>query len=188
VVREADRRQHLDGAIVRVARREPEVLLQPQGDVLDDGERVEQIVELKDEADLTADRDEPVLVRASQLAPEHREAALLRRAERAHEREQRRFSRARRAGQDHDLSGGHLGRHLEEDLLAELARSESVRHLVDGDQRVRHQNTSAGSAARSFRIAISADTQHMTSVSTSTSPARTGSITIGSMVACWVSA
>ena len=57
--------------------------------------------------------------RAAELLTEHARAMLvLRRAERADEREQRRLPAARRAGHDHDLALGDVGRDVEEDLLA----------------------------------------------------------------------
>src|SRR5262249_14975337 len=121
---------------------------------------------------------------AAELLAEDDEAPLLRRAQRAHERQERRLPGARRPGEDNDLACRDRRRHVEEDLLPELPRAVVVRHGVHGDGRLgRHQNTSAGSAARSFRIAISADPHDMTSVSPSTWLARTGSIAIGSIVA-----
>ena len=60
-------------------------------------QRVEQVVRLEDVADAPAHADERGLARAAELLAEHAEAPLLRRAERADEREERRLARARRA-------------------------------------------------------------------------------------------
>jgi hypothetical protein len=87
-------------------------------------------------------------------------------------------------GEDHDLARLHRERDVVEDLLAERAAPEVMAHAVEDDERLgRHQKISAGSAARSFRIAMRPETQHMTTVRPSTAGRALAERRIGSMVA-----
>src|SRR5439155_1471326 len=84
----------------------------------------------------------------------------------------------------HDLARLHFQRDAEENLLAERAAAEVMAHPVEGDERLgRHQKISAGSAARSLRIATAPDAAHMTAVKPRTRTPRSAVSCIGSMVA-----
>src|SRR5579862_1933409 len=153
-------------------------------DVLAGGQRVEQVVMLKDVADLPPHTHEIGLGGVAQLVPEHAQASGLRGAERADQREERRLPRPRRPGEDDDLPRLDGERYLVENLLAERAAPVVVADPIDDDERVGcHQKISAGSAARSFRIAISPETTHMAAVRPKTSAPRSAESRIGSFVA-----
>ena len=92
---------------------------------------------LEDVADTPPHPDERRLVGAPQLLPHDPQAALLRRAQSADQREQRGLPGPRRAGHDHDLSRLHLRRDLEENLPAERALVVDVADPVDRDEGVR---------------------------------------------------
>ena len=141
-------------------------------------------MELEDVADPAPDAHQDPLRRPPQLLPQYLEASLLRRAERADQGEESRFARAGGPGQDDDLARLHLQRDAEENLLAERAAAEVMAHPVEVDERLgRHQKISAGSAARSLRIATAPDAAHMTAVKPRTRTPRSAVSCIGSMVA-----
>jgi hypothetical protein len=95
-------------------------------DVLIGGERLEQVVGLEDEPHFLSQPHDEIAVGAVEFVPEDAQAPFLNRAERADEREERRFPRARRAGHDHDFAAADFEVVLEQGLLAELAFAEVV--------------------------------------------------------------
>jgi hypothetical protein len=101
--------------------------------VLRRGQRFEQVVGLKDEPDTLPHLDEHLLRRALELVPQGRDAALLHRAQTAHQGEQRRLAGTGRTGVDDDFPGEDIGGDIEQDLFAKLAAPEIVIEVADPD-------------------------------------------------------
>ena len=117
--------------------------------VLTHGKAVQQVMRLEYVADLPAHLDQCSLTRVEQLLAQHAHTALLRRAQRTDEREQCGLTGARRPGQYDDLAAFDLRGDVEQHLLGEDTFAVDVRYAVESDRCATvHQNTSAGSAAR----------------------------------------
>ena len=110
------------------------------------GERVEQVVGLEDVADVPADRSSAARC-AAQLLAEDPHAALLRRAQRADQRQHRRLARARGPGHDDDLAGAGSRRDVEQICRRSAPAVEVVDARRRSVRRRAHQKISAGSAA-----------------------------------------
>ncbi len=153
-------------------------------DVFVGGQRLEQVVHLKDEADLAAHRDQIVRRQPPQVATQHRDPTLMHRAQGADQGQQRGLAGARGAGHHDELARRDLDPVVEQDLIARDTLAVIVVERVDrhdrrrrrrdfgrargrsfGDHRGAHQNTSAGSAATTRRTAIAAEIRHMPRVS-----------------------
>src|SRR5262245_7343830 len=103
-VAEPDRLEHRPRPDAPVALGQMPMELQGQAHVLGRVERVEQIVSLKEVPDVLPHLHQRALAGAAELVPEDAEAALLRRAQRTDQRQQRRLPRSRRTGEDDDLT------------------------------------------------------------------------------------
>ena len=178
-VAEAETLQHRDAAAAHLGGRQAAGKLQRHLDVFIGRQRLEQIVHLEDEADLAPHMHQLAGAEPRQVAAEHLEPALLQRAQRADQRQQRGLARPRRAGHHDKLSGQNLDADIEQHLKARLALA--VKEIDTsartsgciGSQlaagigkrgRIVHQNTSAGSTAITRRIASAAETRHIPNV------------------------
>ena len=181
---EADRLEHRLGPPAQLGPRMAPGGPQAELDVLRRGERGQQVVLLEDEADAAAHLLEGGLVRTAQFLAEDADAARLRGAQRADQREQRRLARARRPGDDDDLARRDRRRHVEQDLAAQRAFAVVVVERLDDDGRDgAHPNTSAGSSLRTLRSARNPATTQTSSISPNTVSPRSTVMCSGSRVA-----
>ena len=168
--------QHRDAAAAHFRRRKLAGQLQRHLDVLVGRQRLEQIVHLEDEPDLAPHADQFARAEMRQVAAEHLEPALLQRAQRADQRQQRGLSGPGRAGHHDQLSGQDVEADVEQHLEARLAlaikeverlgayqrSAAGFQHVARiGDHGRIHQNTSAGSTAITRRIARAAEIRHI---------------------------
>ena len=123
-------------------------------------------------ADVATDRHQIGARQPLEGIVEHGDFAVLHRAQRPDETKQRRFAGTRRPRHDDQLARRHIQPIIEQHLVAGGALAEKMiqsGHPDEGGTRlataVEHQNTSAGSATITFRIAIIPAATHMTSVS-----------------------
>ena len=154
-------------------------------DVLRRRQRAQQVVLLEDEANALADGLERAAARAVELLAEDADAARLRRAQCAHQRQQRGLAGAGGSGDDDDLAGRDAGADIEQYLALQRATAVMVVKTLDDDgQRcTQRQKTSAGSSLRTLRSAMKPDSMHMDSVSRKTARPRSGVRYSGSRVA-----
>ena len=129
-VAEPEAGEHLRaaGAVRLVVKREQ---LHRHLHVLQGRERLEQVVGLEDETQVSPQGNHFAGRGPVQFPPQHVQAAFLHRAQRADERQQRGLARARRAGHDDDLAAGHREVVVEEHLLLQLALAKIVLQLAD---------------------------------------------------------
>ena len=163
---------HLAGCSVAELRRHLDVFV--------GGERIEQIVHLKDETDVAPHFDEFAAAELRQVAAEHVDPAFLSRAQCPDQGQQSGLSGPRGAGHHDELTRGNLDRVAEQDLVARFALTVIVVQAVHphgrfrcgrprdrrrlrplGDESGAHQNTSAGSAVITRRTAIAAEIRHI---------------------------
>ncbi len=104
--------------------------------VLDRGERAEQVVLLKDEADVLAELDLLPLRAAHEVLAQDIKASLLHSPQGADQGQQGRFSRARRPCHDHDLALADLEVVVEKDLGPGLAAAVGIVHILCTDHQV----------------------------------------------------
>ncbi len=149
-------------------------------DVLEGGQRVEQIVHLKNETDVSPYSDEFAAAQPRQIAAEHLDPPLLDRAQRPDQGQEGGLAGPRGTGHHDQLTRRDLDPIVEQDLVSRLAFTVVVvqpfnphdglgcgrlhdRRRVGpfGDHRGAHQNTSAGSALITRRTASTAETRHM---------------------------
>ncbi len=145
-------------------------------DVLVGGQRLEQIMHLKDEADVAAHPNQRIAGQLRQIVSEHLDASVLHAPQRPDQRQERRLPRPGRAGHHHELPGRHVETDIEQHLIARLAfavpeidgfgaQRGGAGNRLDVSQFGHHQNTSAGSARITRRIARAAEIRHMPTVS-----------------------
>ena len=131
----------------------------------------EQIVRLEDEADVAADRHQFGARQADEIVVEHADVAVLHRAQRADQTEQRRLAGPRGPRHDDKLARRDIEPIVEQNLVAGRALAEMMIEVRDLDEgwpeiaAVEHQKTSAGSATMTRRIAINPAATHMPTVS-----------------------
>src|SRR5579872_4548695 len=100
--------------------------------------------------------------------PQHFDLSALQGAKRTDERQKGRLARSRRAGHHHELALSDLQTVIEQHLVTGIALAKRMVHMPDAENGGRcdfHQNTSAGSASRTRRIAAKPDKRHIISVS-----------------------
>ena len=150
-------------------------------DVFVGGQRVEQVMHLKDKADIAPDRDEFPRRQPRQIAAEDFDAAFLHRAQGADQGQERRLAGARGTGHHDQLARRNVDPVVEQHLVARHTLAVKVvepvhhhdRRRCDrrgdwgrhrsrrvGDHRA-HQNTAAGSARITRPTAIAAEIRHM---------------------------
>ena len=166
--------QHGDAALAHLRARMAAGELQRHLHILVGGQRFEEIVHLEDKADVAPDMHEIAGGQPGEIMAHQVDPALLDRAQRADQGQQRGLPRARRAGHHHQLPGLDRKPDVEQHLVLCVALAVVKIDGVDPHHRVRlevgfvedrsHQKTSAGSAAITRRIARSADMTHMTRV------------------------
>src|SRR5579883_3458371 len=150
-------------------------------DIFVGAQRVEQVVHLKDKADVAPHSDKLARRQLRQFATEYRNAPRLDRTERSDQGQQRRLAGARGTGHHDQLGRLNFDAIVEQNLIARgpLAvemvyptdlhrrrrrpRQRSRRGFRFGDDRA-HQNTAAGSARMTRITATAADTRHIAKV------------------------
>ena len=100
------------------------------------GQGIEQVVGLKNEADLAANRDELPLAQPGELLAHQPDASLLHGAQGPDQGQQSGLARARGAGHDDQLAGVKVEVVVVQDLLAGLALTEPVIHVPHRDDRL----------------------------------------------------
>ena len=181
---QADCCQHLHGPPVQLHSLVPAADTNSKLDILDRAQSPQQVVLLKNEADLFAYFFQGARPRIAQLFPQNPDAAFLRGTQRTHQCEHGRLARARRAGNNDDFTSLDIGCDVKKDLFPQITSTKGMIQATDADGCfLHHQNTSAGSRRRTLRTASRPEIAHMLSVIRNTVIARSWVMYSGRLVA-----
>jgi hypothetical protein len=157
----------------------PTAQLQAHLNVLSNRQSWSEIVLLKDEADLPTQLDPDFLPGSDQFRVEDAHAAVHGGTKTADNGQQSALARSRRSGEHDNLTRVQLQGQVHEHGVYLPALSMRIAEASHIDQRLFHQNTSAGSRPFSLRIASNPDNAHITTVTPSTIAPRSSVMTRG---------